>query len=84
MADPATHASPAAIWEGSRLVSEEHAPDVLLGLGGFTCLPAVLAARMQRVPVALLEINTTAGRATRALAPLARRVLHAWPPLQPA
>ncbi len=52
---------------------------VLLGLGGFTSLPAVLAARSLGIPVALLEVNAVAGKATRMLAPLARRVFHAWP-----
>ena len=57
---------------------------VLLGLGGFTSLPAALAARTLRVPFALLEINAAAGRATRALAPLATRVFHAWPDTAPS
>ncbi len=51
---------------------------VLLGLGGYTTAPAVLAARSLGVPVVLLEINARAGRATRVLGPLAQRVLHAW------
>jgi len=55
-------------------------PDVLLGLGGYTVLPAVLAAKSLGVPVVLLEINAVPGRATRWLAPLAREVVHAWPP----
>jgi UDP-N-acetylglucosamine:LPS N-acetylglucosamine transferase len=53
--------------------------EVLLGLGGFTTLPPVLAARTLGVPVALLEINAERGRATRWLTPLCARVLHAWP-----
>lgn len=52
---------------------------VLLGLGGFTCLPAVLAARSLGVPVALLEINAARGKATRVLAGCADLVFHAWP-----
>jgi UDP-N-acetylglucosamine--N-acetylmuramyl-(pentapeptide) pyrophosphoryl-undecaprenol N-acetylglucosamine transferase len=56
---------------------------VLLGLGGFTCLPAVLAARSLGIPVALLEINAARGKATRVLAPFARRVFHAWPSTLP-
>ncbi|MEM9800295.1 MAG: glycosyltransferase [Planctomycetota bacterium] len=55
-----------------------HGSQVLLGLGGFTTAPAALAARSLRIPVVLLEINATAGKATRALAPLCQRVLHAW------
>ena len=56
----------------------EHRSEVLLGLGGFTTLPAVLAARSLGLPVAQLEINASRGRATRALSPLAARVFHAW------
>jgi UDP-N-acetylglucosamine:LPS N-acetylglucosamine transferase len=58
---------------------ERHGSEVLLALGGFTALPAVLAARTRGIPVVLLEINAVPGRATRALAPLAARVVHAWP-----
>ncbi len=55
-----------------------HRTQVLLGLGGFTTAPAALAARSLRIPVVLLEINATAGKATRTLGPLSQRVLHAW------
>lgn len=63
----------------ARRALAEHGSNVLLGLGGFTCLPAVLAARSLGIGVALLEVNVVSGRATRWLAPLADRVLHAWP-----
>lgn len=53
--------------------------EVLLGLGGHASIPAVLAARSLGIPVALLEINASAGRANRVLARVARRVFHAWP-----
>lgn len=56
----------------------KHRPDVLLALGGFTSLPAVLAARMLRIPVVLLEINAERGSATRWLSGMADCVAHAW------
>jgi UDP-N-acetylglucosamine--N-acetylmuramyl-(pentapeptide) pyrophosphoryl-undecaprenol N-acetylglucosamine transferase len=62
----------------ARRALEAHRSQVLLGLGGFTCLPAVLAARSLGIPIALLEMNAVAGSATRWLAPFARRVLHVW------
>jgi UDP-N-acetylglucosamine:LPS N-acetylglucosamine transferase len=62
----------------ARRALEVHASDVLLGLGGFACLPSVLAARSLGIPVALLEMNAVQGAATRWLAPFARRVLHVW------
>jgi UDP-N-acetylglucosamine--N-acetylmuramyl-(pentapeptide) pyrophosphoryl-undecaprenol N-acetylglucosamine transferase len=55
-----------------------HRAEVLLGLGGFTTLPAALAARSLGIPIVLLEINAAPGQATRVLSRLARRVLHAW------
>ena len=56
-----------------------HGSEVLLALGGYTALPAVLAARSAGIPVVLLEVNAVAGKATRALSGLAECVVHAWP-----
>lgn len=53
--------------------------DVVFGLGGFTLLPVVLAAKSLGIPVVLLEINAVPGRAVRSLTPFATSVLHAWP-----
>lgn len=49
-------------------------PDLAIGVGGYASFPAVLAAFACRVPIVLLEQNAAPGAATRALAPLARRV----------
>ena len=68
---------PRAVGRARRALREEGV-EVLLGLGGYTTAPATVAARSLGIPVALLEINAAAGRATRALAPLTRRVFHAW------
>lgn len=43
-------------------------PHVVVGLGGISSVPAVLAARCLRIPVVLLEQNVVAGRATRQMA----------------
>ena len=67
----------------ARVALVKHKPDVLLALGGFTCLPAVLAARSLGIPVALLEINAARGAATRWLGRFAARVFHAWPSTVP-
>jgi UDP-N-acetylglucosamine:LPS N-acetylglucosamine transferase len=74
----AVHTAPAVRRARAALVAQRS--EIVLGLGGFTCLPAVLAARSLGLPVALFEINAVPGRATRLLAPLAQRVFHAWPP----
>ena len=69
--------APADVLRARRSLSA-HRSQALLGLGGFTSLPAVLGARLAGVPAAVFEINAVAGKATRALAPLCRRVFHAY------
>jgi len=49
-------------------------PDAIVGFGGFTSTPVVLAGRFCGVPVALHESNRVPGRAIRVLGRLARRV----------
>lgn len=65
------------VWSARRAL-RRHGSEVLLGLGGSSALAPVLAARTLGIPCAWLEVNTVSGRATRALAPLCRRVWHAW------
>jgi len=68
----------------ARAALRRHRSQVLLGLGGFTTAPAVIAAKTLGIPVALLEINASPGRATRVLTRLAKRVFHAWPATAPS
>jgi UDP-N-acetylglucosamine--N-acetylmuramyl-(pentapeptide) pyrophosphoryl-undecaprenol N-acetylglucosamine transferase len=49
-------------------------PRAVVGFGGFTSFPLVVAARLLGVPVALHESNRVPGRAVRTLGRLARRV----------
>ena len=49
-------------------------PDAVVGFGGFTSAPIVLAGRILGVPVALHESNRVPGLAIRALGRFARRV----------
>ena len=65
------------LWSARRAL-RRHRSEVMLGLGGFSALAPLLAARSLGIPCAWLEVNTVSGRATRALAPLCRRVWHAW------
>lgn len=69
--------TPREFWRARRALAA-HRIDVVFGLGGFTLLPVVLAARSLGIPVVLLEINAVPGRAVAKLTPLATRVLHAW------
>jgi UDP-N-acetylglucosamine--N-acetylmuramyl-(pentapeptide) pyrophosphoryl-undecaprenol N-acetylglucosamine transferase len=48
--------------------------DVVVSVGGYASVPAVIAARLRRVPVALVEPNAIPGRANRAAARFARRI----------
>ena len=81
LAGLAVRLAPATLRARRELAS--HRTEVLLGLGGFTSLPAVLAARSLGIPCALLEVNAVPGKATRVLGRLVRRVFHAWPASMP-
>jgi UDP-N-acetylglucosamine--N-acetylmuramyl-(pentapeptide) pyrophosphoryl-undecaprenol N-acetylglucosamine transferase len=54
-------------------------PDVVLGGGGYVAGPVVAAASLLRIPAALMEADAHLGLANRLAAPLARRVLLAFP-----
>lgn len=49
-------------------------PDLVVGTGGFVCVPAVVAARVLGVPVVLLEQNAVPGKATHLLSRFAQAV----------
>lgn len=54
-------------------------PAAVLSVGGYAAGPAALAGVSQRVPLAVLEPNSTLGLANRILAPFAKRAYLAWP-----
>ncbi|HTO25194.1 MAG TPA: UDP-N-acetylglucosamine--N-acetylmuramyl-(pentapeptide) pyrophosphoryl-undecaprenol N-acetylglucosamine transferase [Gaiellaceae bacterium] len=54
-------------------------PDVVLGAGGYVAGPMVLAARRRGIPAAVTEADAHLGLANRLAAPLAQRVLLAYP-----
>jgi len=49
-------------------------PGLVVGVGGYASVASVLAARLRRVPVVLLEQNAIAGAANRSLGRFARRI----------
>ena len=53
-------------------------PAAVLSVGGYAAGPAALACVSQRVPLAILEPNSTLGLANRLLAPFAKRAYIAW------
>jgi UDP-N-acetylglucosamine--N-acetylmuramyl-(pentapeptide) pyrophosphoryl-undecaprenol N-acetylglucosamine transferase len=48
--------------------------DFVISVGGYASVPAVVAAALRRVPIALVEPNAVPGRANRAAARLATRI----------
>lgn len=58
---------------------EDRDTDVLLGMGGYVTVPAVLAARQKRVSAMVSEQNAEAGLANRFSSRLAHRVFGAFP-----
>jgi UDP-N-acetylglucosamine--N-acetylmuramyl-(pentapeptide) pyrophosphoryl-undecaprenol N-acetylglucosamine transferase len=54
-------------------------PAVVLGAGGYTGGPMVLAASLLRIPAAVMEADAHLGLANRLAAPLAKRVFLAYP-----
>lgn len=63
----------------ARALVGRFAPDAIVGLGGYASAPAVLAGRLARVPIVLLEQNAKPGMTTRLLARLADRVCVSFP-----
>jgi len=55
------------------------APDVAVGMGGYTSVPGGIASWLGGIPLVIHEQNSLAGKANRLLARLARRTLAAYP-----
>lgn len=81
--------SPVNVWRNLKLLSlmttltpfrearriiKDFRPDIVLGTGGYVCLPTLLTARMTGYPTVMLEINVYPGLATRLLARHVSRV----------
>merc|ERR1712034_251037 len=52
---------------------------ILVSVGGYASVPAVVAAATLRIPIALVEPNARPGRANRLLAPLAACIFAHFP-----
>ncbi len=68
----------AKAMQKARTVVRRLEPAVVLSVGGYAAGPAALACVSQRVPLAILEPNSTLGLANRLLAPFAKRAFVAW------
>lgn len=83
---PSVRAAKAVIADAKR----ERSPAVLVATGGFVCAPASQAARVERVPVVLVNLDAVPGKANRWIARRAALVLDAagtgtadWRPIAP-
>ncbi|MEO7494286.1 MAG: undecaprenyldiphospho-muramoylpentapeptide beta-N-acetylglucosaminyltransferase [Massilia sp.] len=54
-------------------------PDVVLGMGGYVCVPGGLMARLRRVPLVLVNADAALLLSNKTLTPLAARVLFGFP-----
>ena len=72
-----------ALWQALGVMRRRR-PRVVVGLGGFAAGPGGIAAWLTRRPLLIHEQNAVAGFTNRALAPLAREVLEAFPGTFPA
>ncbi|MEQ9363818.1 MAG: glycosyltransferase, partial [Leptospirales bacterium] len=67
-----------ALWRAWRLLREQ-AVSCVVGMGGYSIFPGIVAARLSGVPYYLCEQNAVPGRATRLFAGGARRVYLNFP-----
>lgn len=62
----------------SRTILSKYRPSVVLSVGGYAAGPCALAARMQGIPLALLEPNAVMGLTNKILSHLVTRAYIAW------
>ena len=63
-----------SLWRVARRRLKAFQPQVVVGFGGRFCMPVVVAARQQRIPVLLHEQNVLLGRANRLLLRMADQI----------
>lgn len=66
-----------AVREAGRIL-DEHRASVLVGVGGYVCTPAYIAAHRRRIPIVVHEANARPGLANRVGARWARAVAVAF------
>jgi len=70
------------LWRAYRIAQRllaDFAPDAVLAMGSYACVPAGLAAVSKRIPLALHEGNAVVGRANRLLSRWARALAASLP-----
>jgi UDP-N-acetylglucosamine--N-acetylmuramyl-(pentapeptide) pyrophosphoryl-undecaprenol N-acetylglucosamine transferase len=69
---------PAGLWQ-ARAILKDFRPDLVLGIGGYSSGPMILAAWLRRIPRAVLEPNAIPGFTNRRLVPFVNRVFVSFP-----
>jgi UDP-N-acetylglucosamine--N-acetylmuramyl-(pentapeptide) pyrophosphoryl-undecaprenol N-acetylglucosamine transferase len=54
-------------------------PDVVLGMGGYVCVPGGMMARTKRIPLALVNADAALLLSNKTLTPIAQKVLFGFP-----
>lgn len=68
---------PYGVWQCLAIL-RRHRTDLVIGIGGYTSPPVLLAAWLRNIPRVVLEPNAYPGLANRAMGPLAQRVFLAF------
>ncbi|MEA4863181.1 MAG: glycosyltransferase [Victivallaceae bacterium] len=68
-------------YRNSSRMLRDFKPDAYLGMGSFTSLPTLIAARRRRIPIFLHDGNARIGRANRVLSRYARLLFGAYAPV---
>lgn len=68
---------PVALWQAGAVL-RRFRPDLVIGVGGYSAGPTIVAARMMRRAIVLLEQNVLPGVTNRLVAPLADLVIAAF------
>jgi UDP-N-acetylglucosamine--N-acetylmuramyl-(pentapeptide) pyrophosphoryl-undecaprenol N-acetylglucosamine transferase len=62
----------------ARALLRQYAPRVVFSIGGYAATPVAMAARAERIPLALMEPNSVPGLSNRVVAPFAQRTYTAF------
>lgn len=63
----------------ARSLLSSYKPNIVVGFGGYPCVPAVLAAQHKKIPTIIHEQNAVVGKANLYLAPKAERIALSLP-----
>ncbi|ATQ74466.1 undecaprenyldiphospho-muramoylpentapeptide beta-N-acetylglucosaminyltransferase [Massilia violaceinigra] len=69
----------AASFVACRRIIRQRKPDVVLGMGGYVCVPGGMMARLAGVPLALVNADAALLLSNKTLAPLAGKVMFGFP-----